>query len=209
MQLAIFAKSKPEPPPYDPKPCPDYEVYSDKTIQFILTDYIVRSALDAAFNAHYMLLQHSFVDDTYNLTLYCNAKSPPTLSFNEDIFVNATGECRISGFNKNSNEKYEFGIETDFINTLNENITDGTLYFTIVRAGLQNMKFINPNNHDLKWFAERINAVLKEITNAINILLGARGIQLPKIPGIDYSDIKQAVKDGYMEALVTPIIHIQ
>jgi len=70
------------------------------------------------------------------------------------------------------------------------------------------MEIDNPNHYDLKWFQDGINTILVQTAQAINALLGQRGIKLPYIPGIDYSDIEEYAKDGYLEVLVTPVIHI-
>jgi len=204
----IFAKNKPVPPPYEPKPCPDYEPDSPKTIQFFLTDYVVRSALDAAYNAGLMDIKYTIAVDNYDLTFECEAKSAPILAFNSSISVTANGDCKIVGKNRVTSEQLEFGIAADLISNLNETIANQTLYFKIIHAGVQNMKIINPNNHNLKWFEERINDILDQTANALNILLGQRGIQLPSIPGIIYQTIEEYAKDGYIEALVTPIIKL-
>eukprot|EP01022_Parablepharisma_sp_SALTPOND_P028830 TRINITY_DN71854_c0_g1_i1.p1 TRINITY_DN71854_c0_g1~~TRINITY_DN71854_c0_g1_i1.p1 ORF type:complete len:360 (+),score=9.46 TRINITY_DN71854_c0_g1_i1:1000-2079(+) len=81
----IFYKPKPTPPPYNPKPCPDYEPSSQKGIHFFLTDYVIRSGLDAAFNAGIMDIQYTMPVDIYDLTFDCAATSSPVLNFNSDI----------------------------------------------------------------------------------------------------------------------------
>ncbi len=42
----------------------------------------------------------------------------------------------------------------------------------------------------------------------LNGQLGQRGITLPTIAGIDYTDIVQFIRGGYMEICVTPVFHI-
>ena len=97
---------------------------------------------------------------------------------------------------------------TDFVTNLKESIKAQTLFFTIMKLALANMQIDNPNKHDLKWFEDGINTILAQTAEAINALLGQRGIKLPYIPGIDYCDIEEYAKAGYIEVLVTPIIHI-
>ena len=71
------------------------------------------------------------------------------------------------------------------------------------------MEIDNPNKYDLKWFVDGINMILEKTAEIINVLLGQRGIKLPSIEGIDYSDIEESAKVGFIEVLVTPIIHLQ
>ena len=102
----------------------------------------------------------------------------------------------------------EFGVITDLITNLKETIKQQTLYFNIIKLALANMEIDNPHKYDLKWFTDAINTVLATAVEAINALLGQRGIQLPFIGGINYSDIEEYAKAGFIEVLVTPIVHI-
>lgn len=81
----IFFKPKPAPPPYNPGPCPDYDPGSQKGIHFFMTDYVIRSAIDATFNAGIMDIQYSVSVDAYDLTFDCAATTSPVLAFHSDI----------------------------------------------------------------------------------------------------------------------------
>ena len=81
----VFYKPNPQPPPYDPKPCPDYDPASQKGIHFFLTDYVIRSALDATFSAGLMNIQYTVPVNEYDLTFDCAATASPVLDFNADI----------------------------------------------------------------------------------------------------------------------------
>ena len=103
----------------------------------------------------------------------------------------------------------DFGLITDVNVNLKEKIKDQTLFFEILKLAVANMEIDNPHKYDLKWFEEGLNFVLAKAAEAINLLLGQRGIKLPSIEGIDYSDIEEYVKAGFLEILVTPIVHIK
>jgi hypothetical protein len=204
----VFYKPKPAPPPYDPKPSPDYDPASQKGIQFFLTDYVIKSAMDASFAAGLMNMLFVFPVDDYDLEMDCKANEAPAITFNNDVTVVAKAYCKITAKNKKSGEKMSFGISTDVLANLKERIKDQTLFFEIIKLVISNLKIDNPEKYDLKWFEDAINLVIAQAKDIINVLIGQRGIKLPSIEGVDYSDIEEYSKNGYIEVLVTPIIHI-
>ena len=102
----------------------------------------------------------------------------------------------------------KFGLLTDFLAKVKESIKSQTLFFHVEDMELSNLKIDNPNGYDLKWFEDAINSLLKVTVEIINQMLGERGIKLPSIGGVDYSDIEEYAKAGFIEVLVSPIIHI-
>ena len=204
----IYYKPNPHPPNYEPRPCPDYDASSQKGLHFFLTDYVIRSALDASFEADLLNVVVSVTVANYDVSLNCKAKTAPILTFNSAVSVTAGALCEITATNKQSGEKMNFGLSADMLVNLKEYIKEQTLFFEILQISLSNMQIDNPNKYDLKWFEDSLNQILQAAADFINIMLGQRGIKLPSIQGITYADIEEAPKDGYIETLVTPIINI-
>ncbi len=81
----VYYKPSPHPPAYEPKACPDYEPASQKGIHFFLTDYVIRSALDATYSAGLMTIQVPVQADQYDIVMDCGATSAPVLQFSNSI----------------------------------------------------------------------------------------------------------------------------
>ncbi len=123
--------------------------------------------------------------------------------------MDANAACKVTAKHKQTGQVMQFAMSAGANIKLTEKIKQQTLFFEIISLGVSNLKFDNPSKYDLKWFQDSINVVLQKAKETINALLGQRGIKLPNLPGIDYSDIEESAKNGYVEVLVTPVIHLQ
>ena len=156
-----------------------------------------------------MSMQFIFPAGDYDLIMDCKATGAPVVAFNTDMTVSAKASCSITAKNRGNNDKMTFGVSTDVLANLKERIKDQTLFFEIVKLELSNFKIENPNKYDLKWFEDGLNFIIAQAKDIINVLIGQRGIKLPTIDGVDYSDIEEYPKNGFIEILVTPDIHIK
>eukprot|EP00831_Metopus_contortus_P067193 TRINITY_DN59943_c0_g1_i1.p2 TRINITY_DN59943_c0_g1~~TRINITY_DN59943_c0_g1_i1.p2 ORF type:complete len:131 (+),score=31.06 TRINITY_DN59943_c0_g1_i1:64-456(+) len=60
----------------------------------------------------------------------------------------------------------------------------------------------------IDWFKKKINEVFATIKELVNHEIGSKGIPLPSVKGVDYHDIVQYVKTGYIEIGVNPKFHL-
>jgi hypothetical protein len=61
---------------------------------------------------------------------------------------------------------------------------------------------------DIEWFKKAINEAFAAILVAINGELGQKGIPLPTIKEIDYTDIVQYIRAGFTMVGTTPVFHM-
>jgi hypothetical protein len=102
------------------------------------------------------------------------------------------------------NETYQFGLIANATLLVSERVENQTIFFNITTLQMTNITIDNPHNVDIEWFTKGLNSILQFIANTINIFLAKTGFPLPKIDWIDFADIEEIVKDGYIEAMLTP-----
>eukprot|EP01022_Parablepharisma_sp_SALTPOND_P024219 TRINITY_DN532_c0_g1_i1.p1 TRINITY_DN532_c0_g1~~TRINITY_DN532_c0_g1_i1.p1 ORF type:complete len:524 (+),score=22.48 TRINITY_DN532_c0_g1_i1:221-1573(+) len=202
----IHPKRNPNPPPYDPPNIPEYDPSNPKGIQFFMADYVVKSSLDAC-NANGMLVA-SFEKDMlgHHVKMSCKATKVPTFAFNNAIDVGVAAEC---GVDFDRNPANHFTLIAEVKVNLREYIKQAVVFFTITTAQFTKLDYKQDHPVDINWFKNGVNTVLEVIKEVVNSDLGQRGIPLPTIPGVDYTDTAQYVKKGYMEICTNPVFHFQ
>ncbi len=201
----VYPKNNPNPPAYDPKATPEFDAQNPKGIQFFMADYVIKTALDATFAIGMMtvaleknLLQHQ-------IKMLCRATRSPDFNFINAIDAVVDASCEVNFDNVPTNK---FGITLQLHVNLREYIKAAVIFFSVGEVKFNKLEYHVANPINIDWFKNGINTVLAAVLEIVNMQLGQRGIPLPTIAGIDYTDIVQFVKAGYMEICVTPVFHI-
>ena len=200
----IHPKNNPNPPPYEPSDLPEFDPNNPKGIQFFFSDYVVKSSLDASYAVG--LLTFSFEKDIleHHIRMDCKATSVPSFGFHSSIDVSVASECNVVFDNDNNNH---FVLVSEVHVNLQEYIRRAVIYFSVDIAKFEKLEYRQDHPVDIEWFKDGVNTVLDAIKEVVNGIMGAKGIPLPTIPGIDYTDTVQYIKQGYMEICTTPVFH--
>lgn len=200
----IHPKSDPNPPNYPVPDAPEYDASNPKGVQFFLTDYVVKSALDSAFRLG--LLKANIEKDMlgHHIKMECKANAVPGFGFANAIDSTIGAGCNVIFDNNNDNR---FTILAELHVNLKEYAKQAIIFFTITEAKFTKLEYKTEKPIDIEWFKRGINDVLAIVIQIVNADLGQRGIPLPQVKGIDYTDMVQLVKNGYMEICATPVFH--
>jgi len=200
----IHPKGNPNPPPYEPKDMPEFDPANPKGVQFFISDFLVKSSTDAVFSIG--LFTMSFEKDMlgHHVKMDCKATNAPGFAFNNAIDVTLSASCNVIFDNNPANV---FTLEADVHVNLKEYMKQAVIFFTIIEAKFTKLEYHQDHPVDIEWFKNGINTVLQVIIEIVNGDLGQRGIPLPVIHGIDYTDTAQYVKDGYMVVGTNPVFH--
>jgi len=200
----IHPKNNPNPPPYDAEDIPEFDAANPKGIQFFISDYIVKSALYASFSIGLMTV--SFEKDLlgHHIKMTCKASKVPDFGFKNSIDATLDATCLVDFDNKPENR---FTLLASLHVNLEEHVKQAVIFFSIKEAKILQLEYKQEHPVDIQWFKNGINTILQVIIQIVNGDLGQKGIPLPVIHGIDYTDIVQFIKMGYMEVATTPVFH--
>eukprot|EP00831_Metopus_contortus_P060906 TRINITY_DN5279_c0_g1_i2.p1 TRINITY_DN5279_c0_g1~~TRINITY_DN5279_c0_g1_i2.p1 ORF type:complete len:499 (+),score=55.74 TRINITY_DN5279_c0_g1_i2:106-1497(+) len=205
----MYYKKNHKPPPFSPMQLPNYNATNHKGIHFFLSDYTLRSGINAAFEAKILSISYKMSVMGWDTNFTCNFSNSPELHFDNKINLTGQAYCDVEAKHSLNSEKQKFGVLANTVIYIKEEIKNQTIFFNIDELALKKMKLINPFNLDLKWFENSINFVLRKSAEAINNFFGKHGLTLPTLEGISYEDIEEYVQPGYIEVLVTPKIHLK
>lgn len=201
----IHQRGNPTPPNFPIADVPEFDGGHPKGVQFFLTDYVIKSALEASFRLG--LLTASFERDMlgHHIKMDCRASRMPEFGFINAIDSVVPAECSVV-FDRNNNN--HFTVVADLHVNLKEYAKQAIIFFTIIEARFQRLEYRTDKPIDIEWFKRGINDILAVVIQIINADLGQRGIPLPKFRGIDYVDMVQLVKNGYLEVCTTPVFQL-
>jgi len=201
----IHPKNNPNPPPYEPKDMPEFDANNAKGIQFFMGDYLIKSSVDSLYALGGMAM--SFEKDMlgHHIKMDCKASKAPEFAFIKAIDVKISATCNVVVDN---NPQSAFTLIAEVHVNLKEYMKAAVLFFTIQEAKFTNLEYKQDHPVDIEWFKNGINSVLEIVVAIVNGDLGQRGIPLPVVQGIDYTDTVQYVGDGYMVIATNPVFHI-
>eukprot|EP01022_Parablepharisma_sp_SALTPOND_P024220 TRINITY_DN532_c0_g2_i1.p1 TRINITY_DN532_c0_g2~~TRINITY_DN532_c0_g2_i1.p1 ORF type:complete len:467 (+),score=52.54 TRINITY_DN532_c0_g2_i1:157-1557(+) len=202
----VHTKKNPNPPPYQPVDVPEFDAANAKGIQFFMADYVIKTSLDAS-NANGLLVA-SFEKDMlgHHIKMVCKATKVPIFAFKNAIDVDLAAQC---GVDVDRNPSNHFTLIAELKVNLKEYIKKAVVFFSISTAHFTKLEYKQDHPVDIEWFKKGINTVLDVVKQIVNADLGQRGIPLPTIPGVDYTDTVQYIKNGYMEICTNPVFHFQ
>ena len=200
----VHAKNNPNPPPYEPADIPEFDAANPKGIQFFLSEYIVKSSLDAAFAVGLMAISLEKDMLGHHIKMACKATKSPEFKFVNAVDVLFAAQCEVL---LDKDPKTKFTLLAEIHVNLKEYMKQAVIFFTIVTAEFTKLEYKQENPIDIEWFKNGINQILAVVKEIVNNDLGQRGIPLPVIQGIDYTDTVEFVKAGYMEVCTTPHFH--
>jgi hypothetical protein len=200
----VHPKNNPNPPPYEPADIPEFDAANPKGIQFFLSEYIVKSSLDASFSVGLMVLNFEKDMLGHHIKMSCKATKSPDFLFVNAIDVKVAAQCDVL---LDNDPKTKFILLAEVHVNLKEYVKQAVIFFSITKAEFTKLEFKQENPVDIEWFKNGINAILDVIKEIVNNDLGQRGIPLPVIQGIDYTDTVEFVKAGFLEICTTPHFH--
>jgi len=196
----------PTPPPGPVAPMPETDPQNPKGVQFFLSDYIIRSALNTAFKLSLLSIQVNTNLDNRKVAMKCSVTKVPDFKFANAIKASADGTCTVS---LDGDPKPKFQVILSINLDLNEKVKNAILFFSAEKLQIAKMDFNMLEPINIEWFKKGINDVMAAVLLVINGELGQKGIPLPTIKEIDYSDIVQYVANGYTMIGTTPIFNLK
>ncbi len=202
----IHPKGKPNPPPYEPPEMPEFDSSVQKGIQFFLSDYVVKSAIDASFSIGMFFI--AFEKDMlgHHIKMTCKATKSPVFAFVNAIDVLLDAECTVDFDN---DPKNRFIIEAQMHVNMKEYVKQAVIFFSVTEVKFTKIEYKQPNPVNIEWFKNGINTVLEVIKQIVNSDLGQRGIPLPAMHEVDYTDTGEVIKTGYMVIGTNPVFHFK
>lgn len=193
----------PTPPSFNPKPIPEIDGASQKGVQFFVSEFIVKTALDTAQRLNLMNLRVSKKIDIHQVDMTCATTSAPNFNFNKAVSATGAGSCEVI-LDGNPATKFKALAGINF--SLSEHVKNAIIFFAATKLEFSSLSF-EPVNADTEWFKKVLNEIIAAILEVVNSELGQKGIPLPTMKEVDYSDIIQYVGDGYMMVGTTPVFH--
>eukprot|EP00824_Muranothrix_gubernata_P016205 TRINITY_DN33745_c0_g1_i1.p1 TRINITY_DN33745_c0_g1~~TRINITY_DN33745_c0_g1_i1.p1 ORF type:complete len:463 (+),score=88.26 TRINITY_DN33745_c0_g1_i1:90-1391(+) len=192
-------------PTKTPGNIPDYDGSNNKGVQLLLSDYVLDTGLVALYKAGLIQIDKSFNVLGMTVQLTCHGNTEPSITFHNSIYGEAGVQCHVKTVQGGATTgDFSFTSITEF--DLTQSIKAQTIYFQISKLDMKDVK-VNGNAPD--WFKNDVNELLKDVQAGVNQELGAKGIALPNVAGVNYSDVLDKVGQGYIEVAVTPTFHFQ
>jgi len=202
----LYPAGDPRPPPGPIAPMPEIDHQNSKGVQFFLSDFVVRSGLNTAFKLNLMSAQVNTKVDNRPISMKCLVTKLPDFKFANAIKASADGTCTVS---LDNDPKPKFEVILSIGLELSEKVKNAILFFNAEKLQLIKVDFKKLVDIDIEWFKKKINDVMAAVLAAINGELGQKGIPLPTIKEVDYSDIIQYVSNGYTMIGTTPIFRFK
>ncbi len=201
----VHPNGNPNPPPYQPKDIPEFDAAIPQGIQFFISDYVVKSAVDASFAIGKLTATMDRDINGHNVKMLCRATNSPSFNFINAIDVVIDALCDVTFDNQPTNR---FALVLQLHLNLKEYIRAAVIFFAISQASFTKLEYKINGPVDIEWFKKGINQVLETAVALVNGILGERGFPLPVVKGIDYTQTVQYIKNGYMEIGVNPVFNI-
>eukprot|EP01022_Parablepharisma_sp_SALTPOND_P012971 TRINITY_DN1690_c0_g1_i1.p1 TRINITY_DN1690_c0_g1~~TRINITY_DN1690_c0_g1_i1.p1 ORF type:complete len:496 (+),score=42.37 TRINITY_DN1690_c0_g1_i1:136-1488(+) len=201
----VHPKNSPSPPPFEPPDVPEFDHQNPKGIQFFISDYVIKSALDAEFRLGTMTASFEKAIGGHSLKVQCKATKVPNLRLANAIVAELDSECDVFVDNK---PNYLIGVASRLHASVSEHVRSNLVFFKINELKLLTIEFKKIPPYDIEWFKNRVNEVLAVIIELINVRLSQKGIPLPHIPEMEFRNTIGEVRNGYIEIGVDPVFHI-
>ena len=200
----IHARSNPNPPPYEPNDIPEFIADTPRGVQFFLSEYVLKSSVYAGHTSGLFALELEGDKLGHHIKMGCRTTQVPNLSLNGAFDLWVSAECSVLFDYSPTNT---FSISTDIHLNLKENVRGAILYFNIVDGRFDRIEYRIDHPVEIEWFKNGINEILQAFAIAINEMIGNKGIPLPTIPGMDYTDAMEGIGQGYIGVGFTPVFH--
>ena len=92
-------------------------------------------------------------------------------------------------------------IDTELYINISQSIRDQVLYFDIYKIELKNTHIFGEYE---KFIEKEIDEVLKGIIKALNYEFKDKGIKIPTVKGVTYTDLEEEIWWEYMRIGATP-----
>ena len=197
----MYLRPNGPPPSYGPTPFPDYQTSDPKGVQIIFSDFLLKSGLDVGFQAGTMVFNQTFEISGEKLALACAMKQAPTIEFVEKIVASTKEiDCDMHITDTGSTDlEVTLKAKLDFV--VEEYIKTQTVYFKI-----DDLTFtvISIDGSGVDWFNKYSKQIIDGVVAALNVMYGQKGIKLPDVKGVTYSDVTESVGQHFMTISATP-----
>ena len=200
----IHPSNNDSPPPYEPGDIPEIDGGVPQGVQILFSDVIVRSSIDSLYSTGRLTMNFERDLLGHHILIECSATQSPTFAFNNAVQGSLASNCRVIAdgdaahyFFVISELQVGFGVYTNV----------NGIFFNIQEVKFSKLEYKQENPNDIEWFKNGVNQVLQVAVEIANAELGQRGIPLPIIQGVTYSDIGQIVRGGYLAVGVNPSFH--
>jgi hypothetical protein len=201
----LHPANDPSPPPGPMRPIPEFDANNARGVQFFISDYVVRSALNAAFKLNLLYININRKISNRQVIMSCKVDKLPDFAFDNAIQATASGICDVA-LDNDPTPKFQLLATIQLV--LQEKIKNAIIFFSGDKLTFSKLDFKIIKPVDIEWFKNAINEVFKVVLEVINGELGQKGIPLPTIKEMDYTDIIQYIGAGFTMVGTTPVFHI-
>lgn len=203
----LHPQNDPNPPICIPKPMPKIVTKDMKGIQFIVSDCIITTALDTAQKLNLMYIAVNKRIDDRQVSMQCRTTKSPNFSFKPNLItVLGDSGCDVS-IVKGQTKKLTVNLQVDL--RLSEHVKNAVIFFRGDTLKFTKMEFKAGEPVDIEWFKKAVNQIIAAVLEVINGELGRRGIPLPTMNEVNYSDFVQYIENGYTTLGTTPSFHFK
>eukprot|EP01022_Parablepharisma_sp_SALTPOND_P029088 TRINITY_DN72512_c0_g1_i1.p1 TRINITY_DN72512_c0_g1~~TRINITY_DN72512_c0_g1_i1.p1 ORF type:complete len:451 (+),score=51.59 TRINITY_DN72512_c0_g1_i1:108-1460(+) len=201
----VHPKKSPGPPPYEPSNIPEFNPKNPKRMQFFISEYVVKTALDSEFKTGAMVVNFEKELVGHHLKIQCKATKVPEIHLVNAIIADLDSECDVYIDHK---EDYSFGVVTQSNVNVSETVKNNKILFNINGMEVVKIEFKKLPPYNIEWFKKIINELLKVAVEVVNKEMGEKGIPLPSIHVVEFKNTMEEVKNGYIEIGADPVFHL-
>lgn len=190
-----------KPPPYYPPDLPRYNTSCHKGLQLFLSDYIIRSVVEAAHLAGVMKFEMkttvSVFGKQFDIAIACNTNTTPLIEFNANIQFTGSIYCVLEARYDKYRPYVGFLANTGAV--LNEHVAKSKIYPSIESLVIKDLKIIWGKEWNANIVLFVLNTIINILRSYVNIELERKGgIPLPAFPLFDISDVEQTLIGRYI-----------
>eukprot|EP01022_Parablepharisma_sp_SALTPOND_P000557 TRINITY_DN102_c0_g1_i1.p1 TRINITY_DN102_c0_g1~~TRINITY_DN102_c0_g1_i1.p1 ORF type:complete len:491 (+),score=52.15 TRINITY_DN102_c0_g1_i1:1352-2824(+) len=187
-----------DPPVESPPELPDYDPSCKKGIQVFFSDYIIRTAVNAAHQAGMLKFEKTVKALGFHIDIKCSIDTPPAIEFNGSISFNGNVSCEAEFTMKSPKIHFKLGFIPGISAVLSERIENSTMHFNIAKMVIISLKIIYGKEIDVNTLLSMLNLLLEDFRKHINKEIDKKGIPLPVFKNFDISDMEQTLVDRYI-----------
>jgi hypothetical protein len=180
------------PLPFTPPMIPQFDTSCSKGIQIIMGDYIFNDIVYMLYSVGAMRVNINTKIFGLPFNFDCGLTQFPVITFNNSISTSLSGRC---GFKLGW---FSLGFLSSATLAVNSQIRNNTISFSVDTISIDSLKADITGTPDMKFLINYLNPMFSKLVSTINDYLSNNTLALPSIPGIEFSDTEESIKQGYM-----------
>ncbi len=194
----VHMQENKNPPTHQPPELPDINATCGKGLQFFMSDYIIRSAVDTAHTAGILKFSKNFTALGFNIVVKCHTNSAPTIKFASKIEFVGSSYCDAMLILKGTSYNFSLAFSATVAANLTEMVKDSKMFFNVQQMAVIDLKIIFGMVIDLKTILQFVNMYLDEVRRVLNREIATKGLPIPTFKLFDISDVTEYLVGRYI-----------